>query len=249
MRNRIAIVDIAIQQFKVLSYKQYDVNNILQIVIMENKKIVDITPYTTTIYFKLPSGKTYRTIGVIKNNAINVTLSSSVLKEYGKVILEVELSNSDEIVTTFSMYLNIEKSIDGSESSDTEDDPSLEDIHHTHKNKEVLDQITQEMIDSIASEGGFVDLTDYQTKEDMNLTTIDKTIVGSINELNEKIDNVNIDNIDLSNYVTKTELDEKIANIDLSSLATIEYVNNQINTHNHPTVANEDIEKIMKDIF
>ena len=41
----------------------------------------------------------------------------------------------------------------------------------------------------------------------------------------------------------------KIANIDLSSLATIEYVNNQINTHNHPTVANEDIEKIIKDIF
>ena len=105
------------------------------------------------------------------------------------------------------------------------------------------------MIDTIVSGGGFVDLTDYQTKEDMNLTTIDKTIVGSINELNEKIDNVNIDNIDLSDYVTKTELDEKIANIDLSSLATIEYVDNQINTHNHPTVANEGIEKIMKDIF
>ena len=169
--------------------------------------------------------------------------------EYGKVILEVKLSNGDEIVTTFSIYLNVEKSIDSTDSSDADDDPNLEDIHHTHNNKEVLDQITQEMIDTIVSDGGFVDLTDYQTKEDINLTTIDKTIVGSINELNEKIDNVNIDNIDLSNYVTKTELDEKIANIDLSSLATIEYVDNQINTHNHPTVANEGIEKIMKDIF
>ena len=197
----------------------------------------------------MPSEKTYRTIGIIKNNTINVTLSSSVLKEYGKVILEVKLSNGDEIVTTFSIYLNVEKSIDSTDSSDADDDPNLEDIHHTHNNKEVLDQITQEMIDTIVSDGGFVDLTDYQTKEDINLTTIDKTIVGSINELNEKIDNVNIDNIDLSDYVTKTELDEKIANIDLSSLATIEYVDNQINTHNHPTVANEDIEKIMKDIF
>lgn len=62
MRNRIAIVDIAVQQFKALSYKQYDANNILQIVVMENKKIVDITPYTITVYFKLPSGKIYRTI-------------------------------------------------------------------------------------------------------------------------------------------------------------------------------------------
>lgn len=193
MRNRIAIVDIAIQQFKVLSYKQYDANNILQIVVMENKKIVDITPYTITIYFKLPSGKIYRTIGVIKNNTINITLSSSVLKEYGKVILEVELSNSKEIVTTFSMYLNVEKSIDGSESSDTEDDPSLEDIHHTHKNKEVLDQITQEMIDNLIEGGGFEDLIGYQKKEDIKLNTIDKTIVGAINELNEKIENSGID--------------------------------------------------------
>ena len=209
MRNRIAIVDIATRKFKALSYKQYDINNILQIVVMENNKIVDISSYNATIYFKLPSEKTYRTIGIIKNNTINVTLSSSVLKEYGKVILEVKLSNGDEIVTTFSIYLNVEKSIDSTDSSDADDDPNLEDIHHTHNNKEVLDQITQEMIDTIVLGGGFVDLTDYQTKEDMNLTTIDKTIVGSINELNEKIDNVNIDNIDLSDYVTKTELDAK----------------------------------------
>ena len=209
MRNRIAIVDIATRKFKALSYKQYDVNNILQIVVMENNKIVDISSYNATIYFKLPSEKTYRTIGIIKNNTINVTLSSGVLKEYGKVILEVKLSNGDEIVTTFSIYLNVEKSIDSTDSSEADDDPNLEDIHHTHNNKEVLDQITQEMIDTIVSGGGFVDLTGYQTKEDMNLTTINKTIVGSINELNEKIDNGGIDNIDLSNYITKTELNSK----------------------------------------
>ena len=209
MRNRIAIVDIATRKFKALSYKQYDVNNILQIVVMENNKIVDISSYNATIYFKLPSEKTYRTIGIIKNNTINVTLSSGVLKEYGKVILEVKLSNGDEIVTTFSIYLNVEKSIDGTDSPNADDDPNLEDIYHTHNNKEVLDQITQEMIDTIVSGGGFVDLTGYQTKEDMNLTTINKTIVGSINELNEKIDNGGIDNIDLSNYITKTELNAK----------------------------------------
>ena len=80
MRNRIAIVDIATRKFKALSYKQYDVNNILQIVVMENNKIVDISSYNATIYFKLPSEKTYITIVIIKNNTINVTLSSGVLK-------------------------------------------------------------------------------------------------------------------------------------------------------------------------
>ena len=108
MRNRIAIVDIATRKFKALSYKQYDVNNILQIVVMENNKIVDISSYNVTIYFKLPSEKTYRTIGIIKNNTINVTLSSSVLKEYGKVILEVKLSNGDEISSCSIFIVSIE---------------------------------------------------------------------------------------------------------------------------------------------
>ena len=35
MRNRIAIVDIATRKFKALSYKQYDANNLLQMVILE----------------------------------------------------------------------------------------------------------------------------------------------------------------------------------------------------------------------
>ena len=192
MRNRIAIVDISTRKFKALSYKQYDVNNILQIVVMENNKIVDISSYNATIYFKLPSEKTYRTIGIIKNNTINVTLSSGVLKEYGKVILEVKLSNGDEIVTTFSIYLNVEKSIDSTDSSDADDDPNLEDIYHTHNNKDILDQITQEMIDSILAGGGLVDLSIYQTKRDTNLDTTDKTIIGAINELNEKIENGSI---------------------------------------------------------
>ena len=52
--------------------------------------------------------------------------------------------------------------------------------------------VTQiEMTDAIADAvtGGTVDLTGYQKSNDTNLATIDKTIVGAINELKEGIDN------------------------------------------------------------
>ena len=54
------------------------------------------------------------------------------------------------------------------------------------------DYVTQtEMTDAIADAvtGGTVDLTGYQKSRDINLTTIDKTVVGAINELKDSIDN------------------------------------------------------------
>ena len=95
MRNRIAIVDIATRKFKALSYKQYDANNHLQKVILENGKILDISSYYVIIYFKMPSGKMYREYGNINNNTIDIILSSDVLYDSGKVILEVDLRETD----------------------------------------------------------------------------------------------------------------------------------------------------------
>ena len=129
MRNRIAIVDIATRKFKALSYKQYDANNLLQMVILENGKIIDISSYNVIIYFKMPSGKMYREFGNINNNTIDIILSSDVLYESGKVTLEVELRETDKIVTTFSIYLNVEKSIDGNDTTDIEE-TKVEDIRH-----------------------------------------------------------------------------------------------------------------------
>lgn len=55
---------------------------------------------------------------------------------------------------------------------------------HYHSNKHILDQITQELLDSIGK--GEVDLSDYQTKNDSKLTTDNKSIVGAINELHQE---------------------------------------------------------------
>lgn len=234
MRDRLVQVDMGIRKFKTLAYKQYDENNLLRIVVYENNKIVDISNYISEAYFELPSGKIYKINGNIQDNTINIMLSSQILSEYGEVNTEIRLLNLNQIVTTFTFYLKVEKSINTSGAVDP-------DTQHVHLNKDVLDQITQEMIDTIGISSGIVDLSKYQLKTDEELNTIDKTIIGAINELNEKVD--------LSDYVTKNELDERLTNIDLSTLATTEYVDNQISNHNHPVITNENIDKIINDIF
>lgn len=203
MRDRLVIVDIATRRFKSVSFKQYDRNNLLQIVLYENKKIVDVSNYVAIAYFEMPSGNVIKINTSIQNNTINVLLSESVLKEYGQVKTEIELLNEDQIVTTFAFYLNVEKSINKVS--------SLTDTEHMHLNKDVLDQITQEMIDSILLGGGMVDLSSYQTRRDINLNTTDKTVVGAINELNDKIENNG--NVDLSEYARKEEVPTKTSQL------------------------------------
>ena len=198
MRDRIVIVDILTRKFKSISYKQYDSNNELNIVVYEGKTLTDISNYVASVYFELPSGRRYEVEGTIENNTIKVMLSSSILEEYGQVDVECQLFNLDEVVTTFTFYLDVEKSINKAGALD----PNTQ---HKHLNLDVLNQITQEMVDSIGLSGGLVDLSIYQTKEDTTLETDNKTVSGAINELNEKIGNTS-GNIDLSDYALKSEI-------------------------------------------
>lgn len=205
MRDRVVIVDILTKKFKSICYKQYDENNELNIVVYEGKTLANISNYIATVYFELPSGKVYEVEGRIVNNTIKVMLSSSILEEYGQVNVECELVNLDEIVTTFTFYLNVEKSI----SRVSALNPNTQ---HTHSNLDVLNQITQEMVDSIGLSGGLVDLSIYQTKRDTTLETDNKTVSGAINELNKKIENTS-ENIDLSDYALKSEIPTRVSQL------------------------------------
>lgn len=147
MRDRLVLVDISIKKFKSISYKQYDTNNLLQIVVMENKSIVNISNYIATAYFEMPSGNIYKINGTINNNTINISLSEQVLSEYGQVMAEIELVNYNKIVTTFTFYLNIEKSIDKARISAN--------TNHTHLNKNILDSITESNIQEWNNKSNF----------------------------------------------------------------------------------------------
>ena len=104
MRDRIAVIDIATKKFKALSYKQYDENNLLQIVVTKNKEVIDISECDAYVYFELPSGVVYELNPSITNNTIDIILSSKILNEYGKITFEIELRKDEEIVSVFSMY-------------------------------------------------------------------------------------------------------------------------------------------------
>jgi hypothetical protein len=70
--------------------------------------------------------------------------------------------------------------------------------------------------------GAEVDLSEYQQKTDQLLTTVDKTVVGAINELKEEIAQGGGGSADLTNYYTKEQTD---ANIEVVASVTARAVN------------------------
>ena len=81
--------------------------------------------------------------------------------------------------------------------------------------------------------GAEIDLSGYQQKTDQLLTTVDKTVVGSINELKEEIDDIIAQggggggSADLTNYYTKEQTD---TNIEVVASVTARAVNEIKNT-------------------
>ena len=88
MRDRIAIIDINTKKFKAISYKQYDENNILQIVVLENGIIKGLSNYITTVRFQLPSGKIYKINGIIVYlpGLHNLQMLRMSLRQYGILV-------------------------------------------------------------------------------------------------------------------------------------------------------------------
>lgn len=112
LRNKTIEIDINVKKFINVTYKQYDANNVLQIILTNNGKILNYNKYNITLFFELPSGKRFKTRGnVVAENTIKAILTSELLNEYGKVKLEIELIDEEKICTTFTVYINVEKSI------------------------------------------------------------------------------------------------------------------------------------------
>jgi hypothetical protein len=66
-------------------------------------------------------------------------------------------------------------------------------------------------------------------------------------ELNKKVDKVNGKGLSTNDYTTEEK--EKLASIDLSLYATVAYVDEQINTHEHNLATEEDINNIINNLF
>lgn len=115
LRERIITIDLDEGNYRILRYKQYDNNQILKIIIQENKEEIDLAFYTARLFFKLPSGSILEKDTTIKNNRIIVSIDSGILSENGRIIADLTLSSSEQLVTAFTMYLDVEETIDRNE--------------------------------------------------------------------------------------------------------------------------------------
>ena len=115
MRNQTILVDINKETCKILKYKQYDNNNILQIIVEENYKKINLNEYVGFAFFELPSGLIIKKECEIEDNVITIIIDNNILSEKGKVLLDLTLSDGEDTFTLFRINLVIEETIDRDE--------------------------------------------------------------------------------------------------------------------------------------
>ena len=190
MRDRIIVLDINKDIYKALKYKQYDNNNSLRIIVKDNDEDVDITKYNIDSYFKLPRGETLKKdCVIISNNMIEVMLTKDILSQNGMVSLEITLSNYEQVVTFFRIYLDVEGSINKDTSIILPEQEQMDVAFEINTIKGLY--ATKEYVDDVISniEIGDIDLSNYATKEyvDELEYQVDKNS-DNINQILEIID-------------------------------------------------------------
>lgn len=111
LRNINVTVDLKRGTSQKFKYKQFDNGCILNLFICQNKRDVSLSNYKAVANFKLPSGKIIKEDCTINYNVIFVPINKKVTNEDGKVSLEVQILNSKQVVSTFTIFFDVEKSI------------------------------------------------------------------------------------------------------------------------------------------
>lgn len=112
MRDRTCIIDLNTKKYTVLKYKQYDNNVPIVFKIIENSQDVDLTGYTVGAFFYREDGNIYEKNTSISGANVTTTIDNNITGLSGIVKVELVFVYDSKTVTSFSVYLNIEKSID-----------------------------------------------------------------------------------------------------------------------------------------
>lgn len=114
MRDRTHTVDINTRMYERPYYKQFDNNIPFRINLIENGANVDLTGYTIKAFFNNKSEIIQKNC-IIKDSIIETILDNNILKNVGEVYVEFCLIKDETIVTTFTITLRVEKSINRNE--------------------------------------------------------------------------------------------------------------------------------------
>ena len=107
MTNKTIILDINKNILKKEKYKRYTESGLLQVIIKENDKDVDLTNYIAKVYFELPDKSILNFPCDIVDNKVNINLISDLFLNKGNIYFEIILNNSIQKVTTFITCLEI----------------------------------------------------------------------------------------------------------------------------------------------
>lgn len=112
LRDRIYTVDINTKSYQVAKYKQFDNGMKFKINLLENNIEKDLAGYTAIANFQRPDKKRVYQSCVIEGSIVTTIIENNITEVAGDVVVEFTFYKDDLVVTTFSLKINIEKSID-----------------------------------------------------------------------------------------------------------------------------------------
>lgn len=112
MRERTYIVDINKRMYEVAKYKQYDNDISFNLRLVENGLDLSLKGCNVVALFKRSDNKIFQKDCTIQNSIVSTILDNNILGLPGNVSVELKIYNDSKIITTFSISLSVESSID-----------------------------------------------------------------------------------------------------------------------------------------
>lgn len=114
MRNRTYVVDLNKRMYQIARYKQYDTNIPYTIHLVENGVDLDLADCIVLAFFNI-KGTIIQKDTIIKESKVTVNLTNDILSVEGEIEVEFGIYKNDTVVTTFTIKMEIEKSINKKE--------------------------------------------------------------------------------------------------------------------------------------
>ena len=196
MRTRTIDVEINSNSLRILRYKQYDHNNILEVILRKNKEIVNLSAYTVRVFFTLPNNTVIQRNATFKTDRLSIIIDSILLEKHGRIPVEITISDGKEITTIFRMYLEVEESID--RNSAIEGNPEWD--------------IIKDGLSVLDDKVSHAELENRLKDIDVDIPTKTSDLIndsGFISDIPEEF----VTDDELNNYYDKAEIDKRLADV------------------------------------
>lgn len=110
MRDRIYIIDLNTKMYEKPKYKQYDNDIPFRFRIVENGVDVALAGYTVRAFFDNKRNVIQKNC-TVRDRIIETKLDNNILAYEGEVKVEITLTKESQIITTFTITIEVEKSI------------------------------------------------------------------------------------------------------------------------------------------